>query len=134
MERTPPRLDYSPTESLADKTASVEILHSIERTEATPIFATSAPPRGLSGKICPFAYKLSESDIRHGLLLLLADRLNVVEVIGDDIRRGKIPNVFAEMGIAVEFKHNPAGLGRKAAITAAITTAIVGLGIYFLTR
>jgi hypothetical protein len=73
------------------------------------------------------AFKLSENDIRHWLMLLVADRVNMVEGIGEDLARGHIPNVFAEMGIKAELKHNPAGLVKKAAIT----TAVVG-GVWYL--
>lgn len=128
MERTPPRLDNPQTGPLADQPVNMTVFHSIERPGITPIFGTSAPPTGLSGKIRAFAYKLSESDIRHWLLLLLADRVNVVEGIGEDLMQGKVPNVLAEMGIAAEFKHNPAGLARKAAIA----TAVAGVGYYLL--
>ncbi|GAC1412204.1 MAG: hypothetical protein NVSMB6_14000 [Burkholderiaceae bacterium] len=130
MERTPPRLDNPPTGPLADQPVNMTVFHSIERPGITPVFGTSAPPTGLSGKIRAFAYKLSESDIRHWLLLLLADRVNVVEGIGEDLMNGKVPNVLAEMGIAAEFKHNPAGLARKAVVA----TAVIGASYYFLKR
>lgn len=37
------------------------------------------------------AYKLGENDIRHWLLLFLADRINVVEGIGQDLMNGHVP-------------------------------------------
>jgi hypothetical protein len=76
------------------------------------------------------AYKMTENDIRHWLLLLLADRINVVEGIGQDLSRGHVPNVLAEMGIKSEWEHNKVGLMRKAAIAA----AVVGVGYYMLQR
>ena len=76
------------------------------------------------------AYKLTENDIRHFMLLLLADRINVVEGIGEDLAKGHVPNVLGEMGIKAEWKHNPVGLVKKAAVA----TAIVGLGVYLLRR
>ena len=129
-ERTPPRLDHPPTGPLADQPLKMKIFHSVERSGITPIFGTSAPPSGVSGLIRSAAYKLSENDIRHWLLLLLADRVNVVEGIGQDLLRGKVPNVLAEMGIAAEYKHNPVGLVRKTAIAA----TVIGVGYYLLTR
>ena len=68
--------------------------------------------------------------MRHWLLLLLADRVNMVEGIGDDLARGKVPNILAEMGIKAELKHNPAGLAKKVAIGA----AVVGAACYLMKR
>jgi hypothetical protein len=45
------------------------------------------PPSGLSGWIRRRAFRRSESDLRHWMLLLMADRVNVVEGLLDDARR-----------------------------------------------
>ena len=47
--------------------------------ELTPAFGTAAPPRGLSGVLRRVAYGLPEHRVRHVMLLLLADRVDVVE-------------------------------------------------------
>lgn len=130
MERTPPRLEGVHWDQPDNQALKMKIFHSTERPAVTPVFGTSTPPSGLSGKIRAFAYKLSENDIRHWLLLLFADRVNVVEGIGQDLRQGRIPNVFAEMGLKAELTHNPAGLARKALLA----TAVVGLGFYLIRR
>jgi hypothetical protein len=41
-----------------------------------------------------------------------------------------VPNVLGEMGIKAEMKHNPAGLAKKVAITA----AVVGTAVYLMKR
>jgi hypothetical protein len=120
MERTPPRLEGVRWTRPEDQPLNMKVYHSVERPGITPIFGTSAPPAGLSGKIRDMAYTISENDIRHWLLLMLADRVNVVEGIGSDLMRGKIPNVLAEMGIRAEWKHNKAGLARKVAIASLV--------------
>ena len=130
MERTPPRLEGVHWDRPDNQALKMQIFHSTERPALTPVFGTSSPPSGLSGKLRAFAYKLSENDIRHWLLLLFADRVNVVEGIGQDLRQGRIPNVFAEMGVKAELAHNPTGLARKALLA----TAVVGLGYYLLRR
>jgi hypothetical protein len=38
-----------------------------------------------------------------------------------------VPNVLGEMGIRAELRHNPAGLVRKALITAAVVGGIMAL-------
>ncbi len=131
MERTPPRfLDGKHWDQPEQQKQNIEVLVSPERPGLTPVFGTSAPPAGLSGMIRRAAFKLTENDIRHWLLLLVADRVNMVEGIGQDLSRGHMPNIFAEMGIKSEWRHNKAGLMRKAAVAA----ALVGLGYYLLQR
>lgn len=83
MERLPPKAGREPPEQ---QTQTVEILHSTERSGITPVFGTSAPPRGLSGRIRRVAFRHSENDIRHWLLLLMADRVNVAEGMAEDLR------------------------------------------------
>ena len=129
MERTPPRLEGVRWTRPEDQPLTMKVYHSVERPGITPIFGTSAPPSGLSGKLRGAAYRISENDIRHWLLLMLADRVNTVEGIGSDLMRGKVPNVLAEMGIAAEWRHNKAGLARKAAVV-----AVLGGTMYLLLR
>ncbi len=47
--------------------------------ELTPVFGTAAPPKGLSGLIRKLAYEAPTHQTRHWLLLLMADRVDVVE-------------------------------------------------------
>ena len=94
---------------------SGEVLRSIEHNRLPAVFRATYPPRGLSGSMPRVA-----SDWRHWLMLLGADRVHMVEGILDDLSRGHIPNVPAEMGILSEWQHYRQGLLRKAAITAAV--------------
>jgi hypothetical protein len=129
-ERTPPRLPHAHREPLEAQPRHVKVFHSTERPGLTPVFGTSVPPSGVSGLIRGAAFRYSENDLRHWLMLLFADRVNVVEGILDDLAHGHIPNIFEEMGIRAEWKYNRAGLVRKAAIAAAVT----GLAIYLMRR
>lgn len=130
MERTPPRFIHQPDGDPQQQQEKVEVLVSSERPGITQVFGTVQPPSGLSGMIRRAAFKASENDLRHWLLLLLADRVNMVEGIADDLARGHIPNVLGEMGIKAELKHNPAGLAKKVAIAA----AVVGTAVYLMNR
>lgn len=125
MERTPPRLDV-PWQAPARQAHGVKVFHSNERPGLTPVFGTSAPPSGVSGLIRAGAFRFSENDLRHWLMLLFADRVNVVEGIIDDLAHGHVPNLFTEMGGPAEWKHNRAGFMRKAFIAG----AVVGLLVY----
>lgn len=106
---------------------NIEVLHSTERPNITAVFGTSTPPSGLSGAIRRYAFKFSENEYMHWLPLLLADRVNVVEGIVDDLKRGHIPNIFAEKGMKAELKHNPKGLAKKVLVTLAVTSVAYAL-------
>lgn len=103
----------------------VEILHSNERPNVTSVFGTSSPPSGLSGRIRRYAFNYSESSYGHWLPLILADRINVIEGIVDDLKRGHIPNLFVERGWTAEWKHNKKNFIIKAAAGVAITTVVI---------
>lgn len=125
MERMPARLEGVHRHPPAQQAQTVEILQSIERPSMTPLFGTTLPPSGISGMLRRLAFKYSESDLRHWLLLLFADRVNMVEGLGADLKRGHIPNLFAEMGGKAEFKHN-----REAAVQkVAVVTTVLALGL-----
>ena len=89
---------------------AVEVLRSIERPNVTAVFGESTPPSGLSGSLRRFAFKYSESSYGHWLPLVLADRVGVAEGVVDDLKQGRVPNVFAERGWKAEWKHNRASL------------------------
>lgn len=131
MARTPPRLEHEPP-PLTHQTnrGLVKVFHSTERPGLTPVYGTSTPPSGFSGLIRGAAFRYSENDLRHWLMLLFADRVNVVEGILDDLAHGHVPNVFAEMGARAEWRHNRAGFVRKALIA----SAAIGLAVYLVQR
>lgn len=104
-----------------------EVLHSNERTGITRVFGTSSPPSGLSGYLRRYAFKFSEGSSAHWLTLLMADRVNVVEGLVDDLRQGHIPNLFKERGWSAEWKYNRQGVVRKIAVGAVVSTALVTL-------
>ncbi|PAW92397.1 hypothetical protein CKK33_02355 [Mucilaginibacter sp. MD40] len=115
------RLNY---ERAAQQPLNVEILQSIERPAPTAVFGTSVPPSGLSGAIRRFAFKHSEDRYRHWLPLILADRINVVEGLIDDIKSGEFPNVFAEKGYKAEWEYNRPAMIKKVFIGAFVVAAI----------
>lgn len=84
----------------------IEVLHSIERPNVTAVFGTSAPPSGLSGRIRRKAFEYGESSYARWLPLILADRINMIEGLIDDVKRGYWPNIFKERGWDAEMKYN----------------------------
>lgn len=127
MERMPARLD-SQLAPLVQQHGHTEVLVSPERPGITPLYGTSVPPRGLSGILRRNAYRHTESDLRHWLILLLADRVDAIEGVAKDLRHGHIPNVVSEMGLPAVWRHNPSGLVRKAVLSA----AVIGVGWWLL--
>jgi hypothetical protein len=105
--------------------SDVEILQSIEHIRRPAVFGTSSPPSAISGMMRRAAFRWSESNWLHWLILMGADRVNVVEGIVGDLARAKIPNIPAEMGIRSEWRHNKTGLAKKVAVAAAITGGAV---------
>lgn len=103
---------------------TVEILKSNERPKPSAVFGTSVPPSGLSGKVRRYAFQHSEDRYRHWIPLILADRINMVEGLIDDLKRGHLPNVFAESGWKAEWKHNPKGLAVKILTNVAIASLL----------
>jgi hypothetical protein len=110
--------------------SNVKVFHSNERPGMTPVYGTTVPPSGLSGKMRELAFRYSENDIRHWLILLAADRVNVGEGLLSDLAHGHVPNIFAEMGGPAEWRYNRAGFVKKALIV----SATVGVAVYLLRR
>ena len=96
------------------------IFKSTEHGQLTPVFGTSCPPSGLSGRLRAFGYRFSEGRLTRWLTLLFADRVNVVEGIVDDLAHGHIPNVPREMGLATEWRYNRQAFVTKTAITVGV--------------
>jgi hypothetical protein len=111
----------------AQQQPGVEVLRSIEHNRLPAVTGTSTPPAGLSGIIRRAAFKRSESDWWHWLMLMGADRINVVEGVLADLRHGKVPNIPAEMGMRAEWKHNKRGLATKLGATLAVSAAVLAL-------
>jgi hypothetical protein len=108
---------------------TVDVLRSNERPNLTAVYGTTVPPKGLSGALRRFAFNFSESNGVHWVALIAADRLQMVEATVDDLRRGHVPNLFAEMGLKAELKHNPKRFAMRVG-----TYALAGIGLYLLLK
>ncbi|BDI23613.1 hypothetical protein [Herbiconiux sp. L3-i23] len=74
-----------------------------EHAELTPVFGTAQPLRGASGAIRRFAYaRFSEGRAAHWLLLIAADRVDVVESHSLALLRGRPDNPLTETGVLSE--------------------------------
>jgi hypothetical protein len=78
---------------------------STEHKFMTPVFGTSCPPRGISGVIRRWAYaSFSEGQTMHWMLLVLADRIDVIESRLKALVTGKPDILIKEAGLTVELK------------------------------
>jgi hypothetical protein len=107
--------------------SQVEILQSVEYVRRPSVFGTSTPPQGISGVIRRVAFRWSESNWLHWLLLMGADRINVVEGVMEDLTHGKIPNIPAEMGARAEWRHNRMGFVTKSAAVLGVAAGVFAL-------
>lgn len=120
------RLNY---ERGPQQPVDIEVLHSNERPSMTTVFGTSSPPSGVSGALRRYAFKYSEGSAAHWMTLILADRINSVEGIVDDIKHGYFPNFIKERGWTAEWKYNRKSLVTKLVVGAAVTGLLVGFAI-----
>jgi hypothetical protein len=80
---------------------------SIEHKFLTPVFGTSTPPKGLSGGIRKYSYRrFSEARAAHWLLLLAADRVDVVESNVAALFSRRPDNPITETGVLSELSHH----------------------------
>lgn len=127
-EKTPPGNAKGAHWTMPDKQIPKhKILKSTEHPQLPPVLGTSVAPWGLSGLIRSYAFKFSEGKVQHWLLLLFADRVNVFEGIFQDLAKGHVPNIFAEMGLKSELKYNKQGAIKKAVIAG----SLIGAGLLF---
>lgn len=105
----------------------VEILSSVEHNRLPAVSGTAHPPRGLSGVLRRMAFMHSESDWRHWLTLMAADRLEVGEELLRELLSGRVPNIPREMGIRAEWQHNRANLVTKAMIAVGVSALLITL-------
>lgn len=103
---------------------TVRIHQSIEHPDLTPVFGTTCPPRGLSGKLRDHAYKFSEDRLAHWLTLMLADRVDVVEGMIEDLTGSN-----HERRTSRTVDDSPAADTRRTALIAGAALAAVAVGI-----
>jgi hypothetical protein len=108
---------------------SVEVLHSTERPSLSAVFGTAVPPSGLSGVMRRWAFKKSEGKWGHWLILMAADRVNVIEGLVLDLFRLKLPNLYVERGFRAEWRYARPRFYRRV-FTWTLVAAVVAVGAY----
>lgn len=103
----------------------VEVLRSVEHRALPATLGTSTPPRGLSGAVRRQAFRFSESQWGHWLLLMLADRIDTVEGLVEDLQRGRLPNPLVETGVVPRAKSREAAAATVIAAGAVLVAAVL---------
>jgi hypothetical protein len=80
---------------------------SIEHAHLTPVFGTAQPLKGMSGAIRRQAYqRFSEGRAAHWLLLMVGDRVDVLESRVTGLLTGKPDGVVSETGVSSELSYH----------------------------
>lgn len=108
----------------AQQPETEDVLKSNERPNTSAVFGTSAPAPFLSGAIRTYAFRFSEGRYRHWLLLLLADRVNMIEGLVGDIFTGHVPHCLDERGLNAALKHDRQAVIKSVAVGAVVVTSI----------
>jgi hypothetical protein len=89
---------------IPEQQANVRIFKHVGLDKLTPVFGSAQPPRGLSGVLRTLAYRIPEHKATHWSLLLISDRVDVLEgLLIDSVTRKPylgICGIFAGIGIA----------------------------------
>lgn len=78
MEHAPQALTPTAPQQIERQRARRGVIHAKGRP-MTPVFGTAQPLSGLSGVVRRMAYDIRETQARHWMMLLLADRIDVME-------------------------------------------------------
>jgi hypothetical protein len=109
---------------------NIELLKTIERPNVSAVFGDSIEPEGFSGKIRRFAFQYGEGRFRHWIPLILADRVQEIEAIIEDIKSGHYPNIFKEKGFPAAWKYNKVNIIKNVALV----TLVTYIGIKLLSK
>jgi hypothetical protein len=90
-----PRRRGAPWDSPPRQAVREEHLYSSQRRGLTPVYGTAQPPRGASGFLRRAAYRIPEHRARRWMLLMLADRVDVMEHRVPELLRGEGWHVVA---------------------------------------
>lgn len=95
--------------------AMAPVLKRADLPQLTPVFSTAQPPHGLSGALRRMAYTIPDHRVRHWLLLLVADRVDVIEsdVVGFLKRAWPVVAVAAVAGALLGRRRRPRRIRRR---------------------
>ncbi len=110
---------------IEEQIPKIKIHKSTEHGRLPPVFGTSCPPTGLSGRIRDVAYHYSEGRLARWVTLVVADRVNVVEDLLTDLAHLRLPNIPKEVGLKSQLRYDPGSVARKAAFVGLCIGALI---------
>jgi hypothetical protein len=105
--------------------SKVELLMSVEHKQLPAAFGTSTPPRWVSGAVRRLAFRWTESNWMHWLLLIGADRIDMIEGLIADLVRLRIPNIPKEIGLPAAWRYNKMGVAKFVGISVLLIGALI---------
>ena len=108
---------------------TTKILVTNEQPGITPVFGTSCPLHGLSGRLREFAYQYGEGTNRRWMTLMFADRVDVMEHLIMDALRGKPDRYIKEKAWGTKLKYSSPQQRRQWMAVGGIVLAAVAIGI-----
>ncbi|MGE3623437.1 MAG: hypothetical protein AB7H77_06160 [Bdellovibrionales bacterium] len=81
-------------------------------------YTTAASPNGISEMIRRLAFRYSNNPAAQQRLLSLADKVNTMEGLMQNMGRGYVPNALAQFGMSAAMKHVPKRLVFKFGLAA----------------
>lgn len=111
METEPRPIGHAHWDQPSRQRPHVRVLKRANLEQLTPVFGTAQPPRLLSGVLRRIAYRVPEHRVTHWALLLLGDRVDVLEHRLGRLLRVGLP--LAAAGVAVLAMAPAAGRRRR---------------------
>lgn len=100
MEREPRPIEGAHWTTPEKQKASVRVLKRPLLDELTPVFGTAQPPRGVSGLLRTAAYRIPSHRAGHWLILIFADRVDVMESTFRRLLPFALPLAMVGMGLS----------------------------------
>lgn len=101
-----------------------DVLHRAGLDRPTPVVGTAQPPRGVSGGIRRLAYRIPEHYARHWMLLLVADRVDVMEDRLGEAMAEPLERLGVDAGARLA-RDNPVGVLAGAVVGAWIAKKVI---------
>jgi hypothetical protein len=91
-----------PAQTIERQMPTVPIIHKrVELNRLTPVYGTVQPPKGLSGLIRRAAYGIPDNRMSHWMMLMLGDRIDVIENDLSDLVTRPTLGLFITLGAVV---------------------------------
>jgi hypothetical protein len=99
-----------------------------EHPGLTPVFGDTVPSKGMARLIRDYAYQYGEATSRHWMLLMMANRVDVLETMIADALRGRPDHYIKEKGWSAKMKYDE-DAKRSVIVAGVVLVGAIGLGV-----